>query len=116
MSRINLQNKCLNIGERMVVVVEWNKRWSPSLPMLSCESSVSVKENPDRKKNRHINKFLKIPSISSLTDILLLRSVYDNIKAQICILENLDAKSYIYVSLLMPLLQSKIQNELNLIS
>ena len=114
MSRVKLQNKCLNIGEWMVVVVEWNKKWSPSLPMLSCESSVSVKENPDRKKNRH-NKFLKIPSTSSLTDILLPRSVYDNIKAQICSLENLDAKSYIYVSLLMPLLQSKIQNELNLI-
>ena len=58
---------------------------------------------------------MKIPSISSLTDILLLRSVYVNIEAQICSLENLDAKSYIYVSLLMPLLQSKIQNELNLI-
>ena len=55
-------------------------------------------------------KFLEIPSISSLTDILLLRSVYDNIEAQICSLENLDAKSDIYVSLLMPLLQSKIQN------
>ena len=63
-----------------------------------------------------MNKFLKIPSISSLTDILLLRSVYDNIEAQICILENLDAKLDICVSLLMPLLQSKIQNELNLIS
>ena len=67
-----------------------------------------------------MNKFLKIPSILSLTDILLLRSVYDNVKAQIfsCknLVENLDAKSYIYVSLLMPLLQSKIQNELNLIS
>ena len=24
----------------------------PSLPLLSCESSVSVKENPDRKKNQ----------------------------------------------------------------
>ena len=63
-----------------------------------------------------MNKFLKIPSISSLTDILLLTSVYDNIEAQICILQNLDAKLDIYVSLLMPLLQSKIQNELNVIS
>ena len=26
----------------------------PSLPLLSCESSVSVKENPDRKKNNEI--------------------------------------------------------------
>ena len=25
----------------------------PSLPLLSCESSVSVKENPDRKKKQH---------------------------------------------------------------
>ena len=24
----------------------------PSLPLLSCELSVSVKENPDRKKNK----------------------------------------------------------------
>ena len=88
-----------------------------SLPLLSCELSVSMKENPDRKKKQtHINKFLKIPSISSLTDILLLRSVCDNIEGQICSLENLDAKSDIYVPLLMPLLQSKIQNELNLIS
>ena len=30
-------------------VVEWNKR-VPSLPLLSCELSVSVKENPYRKK------------------------------------------------------------------
>ena len=39
----------------------------PSLPLLSCESSMSVKENPDRKKNRKdfsfiltIKKILKI--------------------------------------------------------
>ena len=88
-----------------------------SLPLLSCELSVSMKENLDRKKTQtRITKFLKIPSISSLTDILLLRSVCDNIEVQICSLENLDAKSDIYVPLLMPLLQSKIQNELNLIS
>ena len=30
-------------------MVEWNKKWSLSL--LSCESSMSVNENPDRKKN-----------------------------------------------------------------
>ena len=39
-------NKCLNVRER-VEVVEWNKH---SLPLLSSESSVSVKENPDREK------------------------------------------------------------------
>ena len=42
-------NKCLNARE-WVAVVEWNKKWSPYFPMLSCESSVSVKKNPGRKK------------------------------------------------------------------
>ena len=51
-SRAKLQNKCLNVHEQ-VEVVEWNKKWSLSL--LSCVSSMSVKENPDRKK-----KFLKL--------------------------------------------------------
>ena len=32
-------------------VAEWNKM-VPSLPLLSCELSVSVKENPDRKKKQ----------------------------------------------------------------
>ena len=41
-------NKCLNARER-VEVVEWNKMVS-SLLLLSCELSVSVKENPDVKK------------------------------------------------------------------
>ena len=43
-------NKCLNVRER-VEVVEWNKMVS-SLPLLSCELWVSVKENPDRKKKK----------------------------------------------------------------
>ena len=30
----------------------------PSLPLLSCESSVSVKENPDRKKNIRMSNFV----------------------------------------------------------
>ena len=41
-------NKCLNVRER-VEMVEWNKM-APSLPLLSCELLVSVKENRDRKK------------------------------------------------------------------
>ena len=50
-SHAKLQNKCLNFREQ-VEVVEWNKKWSLSL--LSCESSMSVNKNPDRKK-----KFIK---------------------------------------------------------
>ena len=29
-------------------------KMTPSLPLLSCESSVSVKENPDRKKKNQL--------------------------------------------------------------
>ena len=43
--------KCLNVRER-VEVVEWNKKKVPSLPLLSYELSVSVKENPGRKKKK----------------------------------------------------------------
>ena len=42
-------NKSLNVRER-VEVVERNKKTVPSLPLMPCELSVSVKENPDRKK------------------------------------------------------------------
>ena len=48
-------NKCLNVRER-VEVVEWKKKMVPSLPLRSCELSVSVKENPDRKKQKTKNK------------------------------------------------------------
>ena len=34
-----------------VEVVEWNKK-APSLPQLSCELSVSGKENPDREEKK----------------------------------------------------------------
>ena len=41
-------NKCLNAHER-VEVEEWGKMVS-SVPLLSCESSVLVKVNPDSKE------------------------------------------------------------------
>ena len=46
-------NKCLNVRGQ-VEVVEWDKRWAPSFSLLSCESSVSLKENPDWKKKKKI--------------------------------------------------------------
>ena len=42
--------------QSFVEVVEWNKM-VPSLPLLSCELSMSVKENPDRKKKKKKNHF-----------------------------------------------------------
>ena len=46
-------NKYLNVRE-WVEMAEWNKKWSP-LTILSCESSVSVKEKPGRKNNNDNN-------------------------------------------------------------
>ena len=50
-------NRYLNVPER-VEVAEWNKRWNdgPSLSLLSCASSVSVKENSDKKKGTVLSK------------------------------------------------------------
>ena len=50
-------NKCLNVRKR-VEVVEWNKM-VPFLSLLSCELSVSVKENPDRKKKKVVHEASK---------------------------------------------------------
>ena len=36
----------------------------PSLPLLSCESSVSVKENPDRKKKKN-TEYLSVFSLNA---------------------------------------------------
>ena len=57
-----------------------------------------------------MNKHLKTASASSLNDISLVKSVYNNIKTQIRSLENLDVKSDLYVPLLITVLQSKIES------
>ena len=58
-------NKSLNVRER-VEVVERNKKTVPSLPLMPCELSVSVKENPDRKKNR-VQTMQLICNVNQLT-------------------------------------------------
>ena len=65
-AKCKVANKCLNVRER-VEVVKW-KKMVPSLPLLSCELSVSVKENPDRKKKKK-KKNLGIVTILILTSI-----------------------------------------------
>ena len=68
-SHMKVANKCLNVREQ-VEVVEWNKKIVPSLPLLSCESSVSVKQNPDRKKKER-KKLLKNRLSLSTQDFFL---------------------------------------------
>ena len=74
-------NKCVNVRER-VEVVEWNKRLSPPpLPLLSCESPVSVKKTLIEKndlKNMLINgKLLFLKLLWLLFKILPLTSIFD---------------------------------------
>ena len=57
-SLAEVANKCLNVRER-VEVVDGIKD-GPSLPLLSCELSVSMKENADRKKKKNFFRVKKI--------------------------------------------------------
>ena len=49
-------------------VVEWNKM-VPSLPLLPCELSVSVKENPDRKKKKKNPLYVTNKDFRELSDL-----------------------------------------------
>ena len=69
-------NKCLNVRER-VEVVEWNKMVF-SLPLLSCELSVSVKENPDRKKKNHKPGFSIFATSNNDFKVTLMESLLIN--------------------------------------
>ena len=55
--KCKVANKCSNVREWLEVVVR-NKMMVPSLPLLSCESSVSMEENPDSKKKIHISTLI----------------------------------------------------------
>ena len=74
-SRAKLQNKCLKVCE-WVEVVEWNRRYPlpPPSPMIPCQSSVSVKENPDRKNKKKIHKANKAIGIICKFNNILPRS------------------------------------------
>ena len=65
--------------------------------------------------SKHMDKLLKLPSISSLRDVKSLRSVYDSIESNIRSLKSLGVNSEMYGSLLAPIMMSKLPNELRLI-
>ena len=73
-------NKCLNVRER-VEVVEW-KKMVPSLPLLSCELSVSVKENRDRKK---INKKKKKKKVFLNQPCHIWQDMFEEIESNTCL-------------------------------
>ena len=65
--------------------------------------------------SKHMDKLLKLPSISSLRDVKSLRSVYDSIESNVRSLKSLGVNSEMYGSLLAPIMMSKLPNELRLI-
>ena len=70
-------NKCLNVRERLEVV-EW-KKMVPFLPLLSCELSVSVKENPHRKKKQKTTS-TKSGQVSTMSDKTRFASTASSVK------------------------------------
>ena len=77
-----------------------------------------LKERYDNKQlliSTHMNNLLKLEPVTSLDEILLLRQIYDRVESQIRSLENLDIDSKNYGPLLIPVLMSKLPQDLNLI-
>ena len=58
---------------------------------------------------KHMDKLLKLPSVSSLWDVKSLRSVYDSIESNVRSLKSLGVNSEMYGSLLAPIMMSKLQ-------
>ncbi|XP_057297390.1 uncharacterized protein LOC130627797 [Hydractinia symbiolongicarpus] len=63
----------------------------------------------------HMKKLLKLEQANNLTNIETLRNVFVNVETQVRSLENLDVTSENYGPLLIPVLMSKLPEELNLI-
>ena len=77
-----------------------------------------LKERFDNKQLQitiHMKNLLKIPTVSDLKNVSQLGLVHDNIETQIRSLENLNVNPETYRPLLIPILQSKVPSELNLI-
>ena len=63
----------------------------------------------------HMNILLKIEPVKSVSDVKGIRKIYDNIESQVRSLYNLGIDSKQYGPMLIPILTSKIPEELNLI-
>ena len=51
----------------------------PSLPLLPCELSVSVKENPDRKKKKDTQNF---PNVKPKTEVDFIKKYIENLDTE----------------------------------
>ncbi len=65
--------------------------------------------------SKHMDKLLRLPSISSVRDVKGMRSIYDSIESNVRSLKSLGVNSEMYGSLLAPVMMSKLPNELRLV-
>ena len=71
--------------------------------------------NPQILISVHMNKILELESVSSVSNVKQLRNLYDSIETQIRNLESLNLNSNEYGAMLIPILMSKVPNEVKLI-
>jgi len=72
-------------------------------------------ENKHLQISLHMNNLLETPPIKEITRVEELRTLYNTIETQMRSLANLDIDDSMYGPFLIPVLQRKIPNELNLI-
>ena len=99
-----LKDDALTVVKGLLIT---NKNYGVALKMLEERFG-----NPQLLIHKHMTTFLSLDTISSIFDLKNLRKVYDKVETQICNLENLDKS---YHSLLVPVLMSKLPDELKLL-
>ena len=72
-------------------------------------------DNKQLQVSSHMNNLLRLQPITTLREVDALRDLYNKVETQIRSLENLSIDSTKYGPLLIPVLLSKIPDELNLI-
>ena len=77
-----------------------------------------LKDRYDNKQlqiSSHMKRLLEIGEITNINKVESLRKMYDLVKTQIRSLENLDIKSDMYGPMLVPIVMSKLPEDINLI-
>ena len=87
-----------------------NENYSVALKMLEERFG-----DPHLLIHKHMTTILSLDTISSIFDLKNLRKVYDEVETQIRSLENLGLDPKSYGSLFVPVLMSKLPNELKLL-
>ena len=101
------KDDALTAVKRLLVT---NENYGVALKMLEEQFG-----DPQLLIHKHLTTLLSLDTISSIYDLKNLRKVYDEVETQIHSLENLSLDPKSYVSLLVPVLMSKLAHELKLL-